>query len=277
VNREVSVTKRVRTARGLRYSPVVISANGRIKPDAVYIDGKEERHPEGSYYLSWYAGKRLMRESVGKDAATATARRQQKEAELNARNNGIAILPEASRRPLSVAVAEYLEDTKLAKKPKTLAAYKTALNYFVESCPKPYVEDIERKDMLRFTAFLRDKKQAPRSVYNKFENLMTFLKAQGIRGLVGKNDWPRYTEEEPEVYEDEELDKLFAECDHEERLWFEFFLLTGMREQEVIHCSWRDVNFAAETVRVTHKPDLNWTPKAYKERRFPSRISWLRG
>ncbi|HEX3352982.1 MAG TPA: hypothetical protein VHS34_09185 [Terriglobales bacterium] len=111
--REVSVTKRVRTARGLRYSPVVISANGRIKPDAVYIDGKEERHPEGSYYLSWYAGKRLMRESVGKDAATATAaaRRQQKEAELNARNNGIAILPEAYRRPLSVAVAEYLEDT----------------------------------------------------------------------------------------------------------------------------------------------------------------------
>ena len=39
MNREVSVTKRVKTARGLRYSPVVISANGRIKPDAVYIDG----------------------------------------------------------------------------------------------------------------------------------------------------------------------------------------------------------------------------------------------
>jgi site-specific recombinase XerD len=34
------------------------------------------------------------------------------------------------------------------------------------------------------------------------------LKAQGIRGLAGKNDWPRYTEEEPEVYELEELDKL---------------------------------------------------------------------
>jgi hypothetical protein len=37
------------------------------------------------------------------------------------------------------------------------------------------------------------------SVYNKFENVMTFLKAQSIRGLVGKNDWPRYTEEEPEI------------------------------------------------------------------------------
>jgi tetratricopeptide (TPR) repeat protein len=29
---------------------------------------------------------------------------------------------------------------------------------------------------------------------------MTFLKANGIRGLAGKNDWPRYTEEEPETY-----------------------------------------------------------------------------
>ena len=42
---------------------------------------------------------------------------------------------------------------------------------------------------------------------------MTFLKAQGIRGLVGKNDWPRFVEEEPEVYEKEELDTLFAKCD----------------------------------------------------------------
>ena len=55
-------------------------------------------------------------------------------------------------------------------------------------------------DLLKFSAFLRDEKeQAPRTVYNKFENVMTFLKAQGIRGLVGKNDWPRYTEEEPEI------------------------------------------------------------------------------
>jgi hypothetical protein len=62
-------------------------------------------------------------------------------------------------------------------------------------------------------------------VYNKFENVMSFLKTNGIRGLVGKNDWPRYTEEEPEI--------------------------------------WTDVNFAASTVRVSHKPDRGWTPKAY--------------
>jgi hypothetical protein len=53
MNREVNVTKRVQTAAGLRYCPVVLSADGRIKPDAVMVNGKGERHPEGAYYLEW--------------------------------------------------------------------------------------------------------------------------------------------------------------------------------------------------------------------------------
>ena len=272
MNRECSVSKRVQTPQGVRYCPVVLSANGRIKPDAVLVSVKEQRHPEGAYYISWYEGKRLIRLSVGKDAATATARRLQKEAELNARNNGVAVLPDGQNgnRSVAAAVADFLDETKLTKKPKTLAAYSTALSYFVESCHKLNLEDIERRDMLKFSAFLRDEKeQAPRSVYNKFENVMMFLKAHGIRGLVGKNDWPRYTEEEPEIYEHEELDKLFAKCDAEERLWYEFFLMTGEREQEVMYTYWSDVNFAASTVRVSHKPDRGWTPKAYKEREIP--------
>ncbi|MGA7893206.1 MAG: hypothetical protein WCA49_08280, partial [Candidatus Sulfotelmatobacter sp.] len=70
MNRECSVSKRVQTPQGVRYCPVVLSANGRIKPDAVLVSGKEQRHPEGAYYISWYEGKRLIRLSVGKDAAT---------------------------------------------------------------------------------------------------------------------------------------------------------------------------------------------------------------
>ena len=171
---------------------------------------------------------------------------------------------------LTAAVVDFLDDTKLTKKPKTVAAYTTALNYFLESCSKRSVEDIERKDLLKFSAFLRDEKELhPRTCWNKFSNVMSFLKAHGVRGLLKKADWPQYTEEEPEVYEQEELDKLFGACDAEERLWFEFFLMTGMREQEVMHVYWSDVNFKAAIVGVTHKPDYGWTPKAYKERSIP--------
>jgi integrase/recombinase XerD len=271
-NREVNLTKRVQTPLGLRFCRVVLSAYGRVKPDVVLIGDKEEKHSEGAYYLDWREGTKRIRLSVGTDAQEAAALRQRKEAELNARNNGVAIAEQAKNgyRSLSVAVTDFLDETKLTKKPKTYAAYKTSLAYFLESCHKANVEDIERRDLLKFSAFLRDEKeQAPRSVYNKFENVMSFLKAQGIRGLAGKNDWPRYVEEEPEVYEQPELDKMFAACDQEERLWFEFFLMTGMREQEVMYCYWRDINLDAHTVRVTHKPDRGWTPKAYKEREIP--------
>ena len=139
----------------------------------------------------------------------------------------------------------------------------------MESCHKLDLEDIDRRDLPKFHAFLRDdKEQAPRSCWNKFANVMSFLKGNGIRGLVGKNDWPRYTEEEPEIYEQEELDKLFAKCDAEERLWYEFFLMTGEREQEVMYTYWSDVNLAASTVSVSRMWDGH--PRHTKSVRFAS-------
>ena len=272
-SKEVNLTKRVQTGKGMRYCPVVLAANGRVKPDLVIVNGQQEPHPEGAYYLEWRERGKRVRLSVGKDAADASSRRQRKEAELNALNNGVAVVldnGDNGHRSVAVAVAEFLDETKLTKKPKTLAAYTTALNYFSESCLKLYVHDIERRDMLKFSAFLRDEKnQSPRSVYNKFENVMSFLKTQGIRGLVGKNDWPRFVEEEPEVYEREDLDTLFAACDARERRWFEFFLMTGMREQEVMHCSWDDINLSRGTVTVRYKAEYGFSPKNYREREIP--------
>jgi integrase len=271
VNRECNLTKRIKTTKGPRYCPVVYSNNGRVKPDAVLVAGREEKHTEGSYYIEWREGTQRKRARVGKDAQFAATQQLKKESELNARNHGHVIAAEASiGRPLSAAIVEYLEEIKLSKKPKTYAAYSTALRYFQESCSKTNLEDLDRKDLLKFSAFLRDEKElSARTVNMKFGCLMIFLKAQDIRGLAKKTDWPSFTEEEPEIYEREDLDTLFAACDAQERLWFEFFLITGIRDQEVMHAYWSDVNFFDCTVSVTHKPDFRWTPKAYKEREIP--------
>jgi integrase/recombinase XerD len=272
VNVKVNLFKRVRTDTGLRCCPVVEAANGRVRPHVVIVDGREERHEEGAYYISWYEGRRVKRLSVGKDAVEARNRRDRKQAELIARSRGVEIVTpdQDDRRLISTEIAKYLEEVKLTSKPKTLAAYTVALSYFAESCTKTRLEDIERVDMLKFAAFLRDEKdQSPRTCWNKFANVMSFLKSRGRRDFVKKNDWPRFTEEEPEIYEREDLGTLFAACDADERLWFEFFLMTGMREQEVMHVYWSDLNLKANTVKVTHKPDRGWTPKAYKEREIP--------
>jgi hypothetical protein len=43
--------------------PVLLSANGRVKPDMVLVNGQPEKRPEGSYDLEWREGaKRVGRE-----------------------------------------------------------------------------------------------------------------------------------------------------------------------------------------------------------------------
>src|SRR6202140_2497828 len=126
MNRGVNLTKLVQTSKGPRYCPVVWATNGRIRPDVVTVNGQPERHTEGAYYLEWREGSKRVRLSVGKDAVDAEDRLKRKAAELNAVNE--ALVPEAGGpRSLVALVAEYLEETKLTKKPKTLAAYGTAL------------------------------------------------------------------------------------------------------------------------------------------------------
>ncbi len=107
MNRTVNLTKRVRTSRGLRYCSVVLAANGRVRADLVIVNGQEERHPEGAYYLEWWEG-------------------------LNAVNHGVAVTQNGNangHRSVAVAVTEFLDETKLTKKPKTHAAYSMRLRW----------------------------------------------------------------------------------------------------------------------------------------------------
>jgi integrase len=270
MNRQVNVTKRVNTLQGQRYCRVVLSANGRVKADVVLVNRKEERHAEGTYYIEWREGSKRIRRAVGNDAAVASEQRERKAATLNAVNLGIAVAPEVkdARHSLAGAVADYLADVAKNHKPRSVVSYSLALEYFLESCSKPTVEDIDRTDMLDFGEFLRDEKElSARTVYNKFLAVMIFLKAVGVHGLLkGKSDWPVFTLENPTIYEDDELDKLFAASDAEEKLWWQFMLNSGFRDQEFRYVCWSDVHFSTSEISVTHKPAWNWTPKAYRER-----------
>jgi len=69
MKREVNVTKLVKTAEGLRYCPVVLSANGRIRPDWVLVNGKEGRHLEVPtslipWFFAWRSASLCIRRAV---------------------------------------------------------------------------------------------------------------------------------------------------------------------------------------------------------------------
>jgi integrase len=200
------------------------------------------------------------------DLLAALEARRRKESELNA-----VPVDRKLKRTLQRAADEYLAEIRATRKKKTHQAYTVALKYFAEVIggDKP-VAEITRAHMLDYRVYLREeKKQEARSEWNKFSNVMGFLKMQGVRPGVTKHDWPKYVEEEPEIYEQQQLEAFFAACDEHERLMYEFFLQTGMREQEVVHATAGCIDFANHTISVRHNPEYAWTPKMYKERTIP--------
>jgi hypothetical protein len=65
-------------------------------------------------------GRKLILLSVGKDAADAGARRLAKEAELRDGENGSSVpFSHNGHKSVAPAVAEYLNEIRLSKKPKT--------------------------------------------------------------------------------------------------------------------------------------------------------------
>jgi integrase/recombinase XerD len=155
---------------------------------------KGGKYEAGIYYLDWRENGKRQRLSVDRDSDPAHQRKIRKLAELRALSQGLVVTDveeEANKNHIKVALHDFLEEVQLTKQDKTWRGYKIALKYFQESCGKTHLEDIQRIDLLRFSAFLRDKKKlAPRTVHNKFACVLTFLEAQGVSKLVGKKDRP---------------------------------------------------------------------------------------
>src|SRR5258708_30832112 len=215
-----------------------------------YVKANKKFYEPGTIFVLRYAGRW---ETVG-EVSLADAQRARVKRECSLLEGWT---PEPAPKPaqsvmmLDAAIDTYLAEIEKGRKKKTHQAYSVALRYFYECLGNKPIKDIDRADMIRFAAFLRDEKeQAPRSAYNKFENVMTFLKHHDITGKslkIKSHDWPQYTEEEPEIYEQDGLDKFFAACDADELLLFEFFQMSGMRDQEVIYATDRGLDFAANT------------------------------
>jgi len=267
VNKRAHVTKRVRTARGWRHCEVVLAANGRIKPDWVIVAGTPEHHPEGSYYLEWREGKKRRRVVMGKDAQDAHGQRLRKEAELNAANVGVTVVPSDRSTRIDDAVTLYLRDKRVTRRSGTHGAYRLALENFTSSLGvKRCMQEITAADLVAFQAYLRDQGLSADTIASRYAAVITFLRASGI--ALNKHDRPRVTKKLVEVYSEEQLEQFFAECEDSERVLFEFFLMTGFRKSEVVYCEWSDVDLKRRTVAARSKPEHGL--KDYEERTVPA-------
>lgn len=184
---------------------------------------------------------------------------------------GLEVKEEGKRPTIAAACDQFLEELELKDRlPRTLGAYRLVIDGFKKSCSKVYLHQLEKRDLLRYADSLRKEKLSPRTVSNRWLTLMTILKASGVTGLVKQNDAPRYVETEPEAYTQDEMTQFLNACKgDDQRLLFEFFLKTGARMQEVMYCTWADLDFKAKTFTVRAKPQLGFRPKSWEERTVP--------
>ena len=167
---EVNITKRIDTPDGRRFSKVVFTPNGRIKPDWVMVNDRQEKHPEGAYYLDWTEDGQRKRMAVGSDATAAYNSLKKKQSELDAIARGLVVTDpveeeENARLRLRAAKADFLEDIQLSRQRKTWLGYCLSLSYFTQCCSTTYVEEIERKTLCtpKCQGFGTTLRYAPRS------------------------------------------------------------------------------------------------------------------
>jgi len=78
----------------------IVERNGRIIRDHVGIDGRDEHHPEGRYYLEWYEDRKRRRKPVENYDLLLPAARA-KSIDLIAVKAGLIALPESPVAPMS--------------------------------------------------------------------------------------------------------------------------------------------------------------------------------
>jgi integrase/recombinase XerD len=266
----VNILKKVKINNIWNLFPAVVEPNGKLR-DKVKVRGKVEIHPEGHYYIEWWQNGR-KREQV-KERTEVLDRARRKAIELDANRAGIETVQEnGNGRGLSLAeaVASYLKDIEPPQRePRTYQAYKYCLELFANSCAKRFIQDVKREDLLAFIRKLYDLGCGGRTAYNRAVIVSQLLKANGVTKLLHNHDWPEYVEPIRPIYEPEEIQALFKTCNQDERLLYLCYLLTGLRDKEMRHLTWRDIDFRNQAIRVTTKPLYGFKPKNKEEREVP--------
>ncbi len=90
---------------------------------------------------------------------------------------GVAAAPAApltDRKVIATEAAAFTERTRNSKKHKTYMSYKEAVEFFLATCKKKYLDELTRDDMITLKQVLRSK-YASETVFPMWMKVNTFL------------------------------------------------------------------------------------------------------
>ena len=265
----VNILKRVKI--GARWKLFSIPRNDKGNPNWAAL-------PELRYFIEWYVGGRRRREFGGTTVAQVLEGQKRKRHELEGRKLGISGFEKAGEQvknpPLHVAVSRYLTQVETLKKPNTLRKYRAVLDRFAEYFNgRPTVQDISVEDLDGFIVDLMKKEHmAANTVLHNVIIIAQFFKRQGRPNITRELHLPGKITPLPCEYSEHDLTRFFGACREREKVLFSTFLMTGLREQEVVHLIyliWSDIQADLKVLRVTAKPTWAFYPKRWEEREVP--------
>jgi hypothetical protein len=290
-NLTVRLYIRIKTEDGKKpfCKPVYLS-KGRLKPLYALVDGEPEHRPEGIYYMRYGTGDgKQQMVPLGNDPYVALDKLAAQERYLRDQARGLetappmtVIQPPNGRLKIDAAIEQYFKNLQSqGKDPKTIRAYKVATDEFRKSCSKEFLDEIGKQDLLDFMGWLRKQPQRlrndgtprkkrksgdpNRTYYNKINNVVIFLSAHGIKGLLKKSEYPKYAEKPVVFYDSGQVKTLYSNCiDEEERFTLDYFLKAGVRDGEAAHAEYTDVKDGF--LNIVDKPHLSWHPKQWHTR-----------
>jgi integrase len=259
--KQAKLYQRLRTKK-FPWTICPISKNGVAKPD-----------PNAFAFGIRYSldGERKLETFPTLDEAVAAWKRQN--VNFYAATNGVAMPVAVKSGEKRIKIADAVETyySNLAaqgKDRKTVATYRYAINDFVKSCSKTFIDQIDQQDMYDFMAFLRKqprptrKHSNPERTYsNKVGHIAVFLKAFGKSRLLKKSQYPQYADKPTLAHSDPELTLLYSKPNADEKFLLDYFLGSAVRDGEAAHAEYSDLS--GNVLEIKRKPSLNWSPKQH--------------
>ena len=193
----------------------------------------------GSYVLRYQRNGKRVWETLPDGTTYAQARHTAVERECDLLN-GVApqkVTPTPSKPTPALAIASggplldeaidrYLANSVTNNSGKTASAYAHCMKEFFRVVGNKPLTAITQQDLIDFVGAMRTEELSDRTIHNRIEEVVCFLRANGMKEVKLR---VRYTEKTVRSYRPDELKALFAAADPEEWVLFQFFLCSGAR------------------------------------------------
>jgi integrase len=252
--------------------PVAIGGNGRIRQGFAIIDGQPIKVAEFNYQVRTYEGRQAKYTPAGKNASDAEAKRAVLESQVSikaqAAGANLTVVEAPARKTLAGSATAYIKQKEDAHLTEAVLQARNVTEEFLKHTKKRFIDEITTDDITRFHNVLRKRSCGPRTVANKHARLVSWLKFAGVDPKLFPPK-PVFEKALPTIYSSEQIGKLLATENPYMRMVMLVALKLGLRDQELRHIEFSDIDKQEKTLRVRGKLKWNFHVKQYEQRDIP--------